>query len=704
MTEKLYITTTESLYPGETNFDSVVVRLYGRNAEREPLQVTVRGFSPYFLTTEDQTDKVVPADHQDLIEYEPVDTIPLSERFDDESRDLVKVKAKYPHSVPNLRQVFEKTWGADTLFTERFRIDHGIKSGVEVPTDNRRGNHIIVDKSELSPIEMADVEPRVMTLDIETDDRGSGFPDPGEARILSIAVHDSYDDEYTVFLDRDREDFESFFDLSPVQRAKLANDDEEFGLADLGIDQPDALKHSPTEKTMLDLFGLFVREKNPDLLVAWNGGDKSNDGFDFSHIIKRMKRVGAKATRLSRESEVEVDDYNDQFKPNIAGRVLYDLMDGWGDTQLSEPNSYALDDVAEDALDDTKIEHEEQGYYEMYRDDPVKFVNYNVRDVVLTVGINQKEGVLSFKKRLKDIIGVDWRRTHENNEFIEMAVRRKCSELGLAMITAYDNPHVGGDVDEVNYEGAYVFPSFSGRKENIVGIDLESLYPRTQQMLNASPDCRIEAEGNQWYELKEELDGEYVTAENGQRFRTDHDGIIRELVDEYMKLKAKFKEQRNSAEHGTEEYEKFAEIYAVTKTIVNSFYGYGGWNRSPLYNPHDAAAITLTGQAVIKKTAEYINEKTEGEVAYGDTDSVYCQWPDSWGQIRTLETVKEHCEHLNNSIYPELCKEYGIDPDNNRWNMELEKLGTMFMSGSKKRYASKIRWSEGMEFNEVLVE
>ena len=697
MTEKLYITTTESLYPGETNFDSVVVRLYGRTADQEPLQVTVRGFSPYFLTTEDQTDKVAPADHQDLIEYEPVDTIPLSERFDEESQDLVKVKAKYPHSVPNLRQVFEKTWGADTLFTERFRIDQGIKSGVEVPTENRRGNHIIVDKSEVSPVEITDVEPRVMTLDIETDDRGSGFPDPGEARILSIAVHDSYDDEYTVFIDRDREDFEPFFDLSPVQRAKRANDDEQFGLADLGIDQPDALKHSPTEKTMLDLFGLFVRDKNPDLIVGWNSGDSSNDGFDLPHIIERMKRVGAKATRLSRESEVKVDDYNDQFKPNIAGRALYDLMDGWGDTKFTEPRSFKLDDVAEDALDDTKIEHQEQGYYEMYRDDPVKFINYNVKDTRLTVEINEKENVLGFKKRLKDIVGVDWRRTHENNEFIEMSVRRKCSEHGVAMITAYDNPHVGGDTDEVNYEGAYVFPSFSGRKENVVGIDLESLYPRTQQMLNVSPDARIERE-------RAEQEGiPHVVAENGQTFRTDHDGIIRELVDDYMVLKGEFKEERNQAEHGTERYEALAEAYNVTKTIMNSYYGYGGWNRAPLYNPHDAAAVTLTGQAVIKRTAEYINDVTEGNVVYGDTDSVYCKWPDTWGQIKTLENVESVCEHLNSVLYPSLCKEYGIDPENNRWRMEIEKLCTMFMSGSKKRYATRTRWSEGMPFNEVLV-
>jgi DNA polymerase I len=697
-TEEVYITTTETLYPGDTEFESVVVRLYGRTRDHEARTITVRGFDPYFLTRAEDSDKVAEADFEDLIEYEPVETDPLSERFDSNPSDLVKVIAEYPHAIKELRKEFDTTWAADTLFTERFRIDEDIRTGVRVPTDNRRDDHIIVDRDELKPVEITDVEPRVLTLDIETDDRGAGFPDPGEARILSIAVHDSYDDEYEVFLDLDGESMEDFFDLGPVEKAKLANEDDELGLADLGLTEPDSLKCEPSERRMLIAFGCWVQDKNPDLIAGWNSGDSSTDGFDIPHIIERMKSVGASPARLSRESEVEVDDYGDDFVPEITGRALYDLMDGWGDTKFTEPRSFKLDDVAADALDDTKIEHQDMGYFEMYEQDPVKFINYNVKDTRLTVEINEEENVLGFKKRLKDMVGVDWRRTHENNEFIEMSVRRKCHEHGLAMITAYDNEYVGGDTDEVNYEGAYVFSPFEGLRKNVVGIDLESLYPRTQQMLNVSPDARIE-------KSKALVEGiPFVEAENGQTFRDDVDGIMRELITDYMQLKAKFKQERNEADPGTEEREKLAEVYNVTKTIVNSFYGYGGWNRSPLYNPHDAAAVTLTGQAVIKATAEYVNGETPGEVVYGDTDSVYCQWPDKWNQVKTLEYVDGVCNYLNEELYPNLCEKYRIEPQNNRWNMELEKRGDMFMSGSKKRYAIRTVWSEGMQFNKVIVQ
>jgi DNA polymerase I len=691
----LYITTTETLYPGETKYEEVVVRLYGRTREGESLTVTVRGFDPYFLAPAADTDKVPPADYKDLRGYEKVETDPLSERFDENPEALVKVNCRYPHSVAELRKQFDKTWGADTIFTERFRIDHDVKTGIRVPDDQFTNGEAVISKDDVEPVAVEDVTPRVLTLDIETDDRDDGFPAPGDARILSIAIHDSYTDEYGCFLDLDGQGKAEFFDISLVQKAKLEAGD--LSLSDVGLTGPDSLRCEDSEAQMLTAFAETVQSLDPDIICGWNSGDSSVDGFDVPHIIERMKNVGATAGRLSRERGVEVEQKGDDHYAEIAGRALYDLMDGWADTKFTQPRSKKLDDVAQLALDDAKIEHEDQGYYEMYRDDPVKFVNYNVKDTRLTVDINNEENILSFKKRLKDIVGVDWRRTHQNNEFIEMAVRRKCAENGVAMITAYDNEYVGGDTDEINYEGAYVFSPFNGLHKNVVGIDLESLYPRTQQMLNASPDTRIEKS-----EARKECIP-FVEAENGQTFRDDVDGIIRELITDYMQLKAKFKEERNEADPGTEEREKLAEVYNVTKTIVNSFYGYGGWNRSPLYNPHDAAAVTLTGQAVIKATAEYVNEETPGEVAYGDTDSVYCSWPDNWGQVRTLEYVDGVCDYLNDELYPTLCEEYGIEPEDNRWNMELEKRGDMFMSGQKKRYSMRTVWTEGMQFNEVIV-
>jgi DNA polymerase I len=695
MTElELYISNTETLYPNATDYNDVVIRLYGRTRDGQAKRVTVTGFEPYFFAPADEQDSVVPSEVESLVRYEETDTLALRDRFAHltpwrEARKLVKVVAEIPGSVPELRDRFSKTWGADVIFTERFRIDKNIRTGAQIPVDDPTAGVFEVSHDEVEPVEMTDVQPRVVTLDIETDDRSNGFPDPGDARVLSIVAHDSYRDEYVGFLDLDNKTIESKFGVEGPPES----------LEDLGLTEIDQLKFCRDERGMFVKFARWFSNRDPDLVCGWNSGDDSTDGFDLPHIIERMAGLEADPTRLARESSVEVDPYE---QVHIDGRSCYDLMDGWEDTKFTNTRSTRLNYVAEQALDDAKIEHSDMGYYEMYREDAALFLNYNGKDTRLTVDINEESGILSFKKRLKDIVGVDWGRTHQNNEFIEMAVRRKCREHGLAMVTVYDNEwvqqEIQSDNDEVNYEGAYVFSSFEGLRTNVVAIDLESLYPRTQQVLNVSPDTRIDKSKAIFNEVP------FVEGDNGQAFRDDVDGIMRELIEEYMELKAKFKTERNEADPGTEEREKLAEVYNVTKTIVNSFYGYGGWNRSPLYNPNDAAAVTLTGQAVIKATAKYVNEKTSGEVVYGDTDSVYCQWPGDWGQIRTLEYVSDVCDCLNEEIYPALCEEYLIDPKDNRWKMEMEKLCDMFQDGNKKRYATVVRWTEGLDYNEVIVQ
>lgn len=693
----LYITNTETLYPSNTSFNSVVVRLYGRTRDQDAVTVTVRGFEPYFYTTPEQAETLQPADHSDLVRYEDVETIPLRDRFAHldpwrEPRDLVKVIASYPGAIHGLRKQFETTWGADCIFTERLRVDSDIRTGVRVPdeAESRPGEFVVDGIDALEPIEMTDVEPRVVTLDIETDDRDTGFPDPGDARLLSIAAHDSYDDEYIVWVDLDGRSFEDHFGVDEMPESLDA----------LGLTEVDKLKFQDSERKMLLDFASWVQQQNPDLVCGWNSGDESSDGFDMPHLIERMRRIGVNPSRLSREGKVSAD----YGQPELEGRNCYDLMDGWADTKFTNPRSLKLDNVARDKLDEAKIEHEDQGYYEMYRDDPVKFLNYNARDTRLTVEINEVENVLGFKKRLKDMIGVDWDRTHENNEFIEMSIRRKCREHGLVMITKYDNPYTayGDDAsshdDEVNYEGAYVFPSFNGLKRNVCGIDLASLYPMTQWMLNASPDTRIDRK-MAW---KHDID--HVVAANGQTFRNDATGIIRELVDEYHQVKAEFKERRNSAKYGTAKWDEYAEAYNVTKTIYNSYYGYSGWDKSPLYNPDDAAAVTLTGQRVIKTTAQYVNENTEGKVVYGDTDSVYAEFPDEWGQVKTLEYVEKICMKLNDDLYPDLASsEFNIPIEQNRWKIEVEmRAERFFMSGAKKNYSYLKTWDEGDDFDTVV--
>jgi DNA polymerase I len=707
----IYITNTETIYSEyDDAFTGIGVRLYGREADGTQRTVTVTGFEPYFYILASEKDNLSPSQHQDLERYEETSVKALEDRFNHltpgvETRKLARVVVSHPGAVPKVRDHYDVTWNADVRFTNRFRIDSGVRSGVRVHREEGGAGsdeHIIVDKDDMEPIEMEDTDPRICMFDIETDDRDSGFPSPGDARLLSIVAYDSYEDEYTGWIDLDGEPFHERFDISQEQLERHADDDDPFELSlevHLGIDEIDNLNYEKDERRMLMSFGSWVNDRDPDIIGGWNSGDTNADGFDLPHLIERMKVVGASPSRLSREGHVEVDEYDGDYTVELGGRSAYDFMDAWASTKFTEPDSKRLDDVAADKLDDAKIEHPDQGFFEMYRDDPAKFLNYNGKDVRLVKEIVEEEGVIEFKKRLKDMIGVDWEEVRENNDFVSMSVRRKCYEHGVAMVTARDNPRVQEDAnkDGVNYEGAYVFPSFRGLKKNIVGIDLASLYPMTQWMLNASPDTKIDQK------IAFQHDIDHVVAENDVAFRTDVDSIIRELVDEYDEIKMEYKRKRNAATPGTDEHEKLALIYGVAKTIYNSYYGYTGWALSPIYDPEIAAAVTLTGQVVIKRTADHLSASTEGEIVYGDTDSTYSSWPEEWSQKKTLETVNAVCDELNNEVYPGLCDKFLIDREDNEWFIELEmRARRMFMSGSKKHYAYEETWEEGMDFDEVI--
>jgi len=667
MTKEIYVTNSETLY--ENN--EPVIRLYGRDEEGREDSITVENFEPYFYVLDGETNDIRPRDHDNFVRYEDTDFVHLKDK-----QKLRKVVLDDPRGMRSVQSLFgiENTGEADVDYTNRLRIDKGIETGVRAPSSR-------CNVSDLEAIDMQG-EPRVVTLDIETDDRGAGFPDPGDARILSVVAHDSYTDEYIGFVDLDGL---SISDALP-ECAATGNAPEEL----------DSLEFSPNERRMLIRFGAWVNDVSPDLISGWN-----SNGFDLPHIIERMDVVGANSDRLSRDGGAYL---NWRGEPVIQGRTPYDMMGAWEDTKFQNVRSSSLDFASQMELDDAKIEHQDVGFYDLYDSNLRKFLNYNAKDVRLTVEIDAATSALAFKTKLRHIIGLDYEQTQNNNQFVEMMIRRKLYAEGLVGPTA--NP----PDEKVDFEGAYVFDAFYGVLANVLGIDLASLYPMTLWMLNASYETKVDP--NYTYErdgtLYADLDGEkedvpVSRAPNDVFFRLDVDSIMREVTDDALDLKADYKEKRKAAKYGSDEWENYAETYAVSKTIVNSEYGVLGWEQFFLFDKEVAEAVTLMGQEVIKSTARYVNEETVAEVSYGDTDSNYIKFPDEMKQQDCLESGQAICDHLNENVYPELAEDYGMSAEDNRWFIELEMFASNFLqSGRKKQYAYLKTWNEGMDFDETI--
>ncbi|WP_275040537.1 DNA polymerase domain-containing protein [Natronorubrum bangense] len=380
----------------------------------------------------------------------------------------------------------------------------------------------------------------------------------------------------------------------------------------------DAVHYDRDEKRMLIRFACWVKEICPDVITGWN-----IESFDMPYLLARMDALDVDTDRMSREGYARVTK---RGHARMKGHSIHDMLIAYKSTKRGELRSFSLDAVAEAELGEKKLDHSGESIYEMWCDDVDKLIRYNAKDVRLVVEIDRKSGVLDFKQALRHEIGVDLEGTTANHEFIDMMARRKLHEKGLI---APDAKHV--EKDE-KYEGAYVFPPYTGVAKNVVGMDLSSLYPMTMAMLNASPEMVLPP-GNH--------EGPHSIAPNGARFSLEKDGILKELVDDAIDLKADYKELRDSYKAGTPEYEEYSEKYDVNKTKTNSVYGVSGWPRFFLYDERVAEGVTTMGQAVIKTTQKYINEHTEGQVIYGDTDSVPMNEPilirDENGSIDIVE-------------------------------------------------------------------
>ncbi|GBC26188.2 DNA-directed DNA polymerase [Rhizophagus irregularis DAOM 181602=DAOM 197198] len=75
-------------------------------------------------------------------------------------------------------------------------------------------------------------------------------------------------------------------------------------------------------------------------------------------------------------------------------------------------------------------------------------------------------------------------------------------------------------------------------------------------------------------------------------------------------------------------YDSLNSKQKAIKLYMNSFYGVTGRSGSPFYILELAGGVTLAGQEIIKRVAEYVRKKGF-RIKYGDTDSLYLICPDS---------------------------------------------------------------------------
>jgi DNA polymerase elongation subunit (family B) len=299
------------------------------------------------------------------------------------------------------------------------------------------------------------------------------------------------------------------------------------------------------------------------------------------------------------------------------------------------------------------------------------------------------------------------------------------------------------DNDQEKFIGAYVKEPIVGKYDWIYDLDLTSLYPSIIMTLNISPETKIGKISN--WDAEQYIKGEEITyklkgkdgdeyeynrqeladvikdsnlgvAANGVLYMQDKPGLIADILNtwfnkrvEYRKLEKKYGEEKN-----TELYEFYGKRQHVQKILLNSMYGVLGLPAFRFYDVDNAEAVTLTGQVVIKKTAEMANRKywkelgtTDDYNVYIDTDSIYlsletlieklCEGKTTEQKIKYMDKVCEEIfqPFIDNS-YQELA-DY-MNAHSQKMQMKREVLADQAIWTAKKRYILNVHNSEGVQY------
>ncbi|HKL29366.1 MAG TPA: DNA-directed DNA polymerase [Natrialbaceae archaeon] len=658
-TVELAVTQVDYTIEGSGPDEQPLIHVFGRTEDRTAEHVVVRGFRPYFYAPTDTLDR---ADLQDdrITDWE--------EGYESiRGEQLTKIYGQTPRDVGAIRDEFEH-YEADILFPNRFLIDKDVSGGIRVPDRRMEDGRLLVDHEEAEAVEPLDVSPRVDTFDIEVDDR-NGFPEEGEEPIVCLTSHDSYDDEYVVWL----------------YEAPVGN-----GSEDVSPDLPDydplrddaayEVRSFETEAAMLDAFLTYIETTDPDVLTGWNFED-----FDAPYFLDRLERLDPTAEedlsieRLSRVNEVWRSNWG---APDVKGRVVFDLLYAYKRTQFTELESYRLDAVGEMELGVGK-ERYPGDIGDLWEDDPERLLEYNLRDVELCVELDRKQEVIAFWREVANFVGCKLEDAPTPGDAVDMYVLHEAHDR-------FALPSKGQQEAGDEYEGGAVFEPISGVKEMVTVLDLKSLYPMCMVTINASPETKVDPDT---------YDGETFVSPNGTHFRTEPDGIIRDMVTELLEEREEKKGLRNDHDPETAEYETYDRQQAAVKVIMNSLYGVSGWEQFRLYDQENAAAVTATGRGVIEYTETVTNEMGY-EVAYGDTDSVMIELGSDKSKEDAIEASFDLEEQINRS-YDEYAREE-LDAEEHRFQIEFEKLyRRFFQAGKKKRYAGHIVWKEGKDVDDV---
>lgn len=365
------------------------------------------------------------------------------------------------------------------------------------------------------------------------------------------------------------------------------------------------------DKKVIEDFFNFIKEYDPDIMIGYG-----QDANEWPYIIARAKKIGIK-TDISKDGS-EIIETGKYFRgmilkeTYIAGRINIDLFAiAWRDF----PNlpTKSLFELAEELGIKSIEEIPEYKIGDFWKEEEgkKKTIEYAIKKVKLIKKISDE--ILPFQFEIAKLVKV-----MPNNvirmtmgEIVDSLVLEKAWKKNMLLP---ERPEKIMKKEAEEYIGGYVWLKSPGIYENVVYLDVASMYPSIIYKYNISFEtinCKC-CKGSESLLKMNDIKANICKKNKG---------LISEIVYELINERKKIKEEMNKYKEDSIQYKSLYAKQFVLKKCANSIYGYLGWIGSRVYNKEAAELITKLGRYFINEIRKII--ENEGfKVIYIDTDGI----------------------------------------------------------------------------------
>ena len=398
------------------------------------------------------------------------------------------------------------------------------------------------------------------------------------------------------------------------------------------------------ESDMLLRFFKLLNEFDPDLVSGWN-----SDEFDLPYLKYRAEFLGIEHPKLAHNKTFEIEYKTTMNKheeevtyciPHLGYTVALDYQRCYKERTLGKKENYKLGTISKIELGITKLDTED-GMDKIFREEPERFIAYNINDVHLVRKLDEKLKYIDLNFSIVQLANISWDSIYTTLHICDgilyeyLMDRNKVAKI------------VKTGIEKKKFEGAYVREPISGVHDWLGDLDLTSLYPYIMARYNISADTyvgKISIEDAHEYlynrdnfikdtnkinlvlrmqgiertfkltpeKFCEQMDkyGHIVT-QIGTIFmkHENKQSVLYDIVDMLIQKRKTYKDlMKENIGKDQMLVDRYDTMQKTVKIITNSLYGGQSNIRFRLYDYEVARSITSTGREIAKIAAVVAND------------------------------------------------------------------------------------------------